>query len=193
MPRLRALLFLALSLTACRTPPAVDVERDMPAPDRAGYAWTDAVREDPALALVPGAGGALRNSIDEVLASKGYRPRPAAQAAWQVRYELRVNPRVGTMATGDAVLQPRMLCGPVDCQVQQEWRDADSGGLDAPRYRYREAVLRLVLVDAATQRVAWKGSTTREVAADGPLDGRQLADAIAQLASYLPEVRKEGK
>jgi hypothetical protein len=40
--------------------------------------------------------------------------------------------------------------------------------------------------------VAWKGSTTREVGADGPLDAKQLAEAAAQLAGYLPEVRAAG-
>jgi hypothetical protein len=189
MPCPRYLLLLALSLAACRPPSAVDVEKAMPAPDRAGYAWTGTAGEDLAVALVPETVGTLRDSIDQVLASKGYRLRPPQRAAWQLHYELRVNPRVGTMPTGDATLQPRMVCGPMDCQVEQHWQDADSAGLDAPRYRYREAVVRLVLVDTTTQRVAWKGSTTREVAADGPLDARALAEAAAQLASHLPEVR----
>lgn len=193
MPCLRFLLPLALALAACRTAPPVSVEKPMPAPDQAAYAWTAADRQDPAAALVPEAGNALRDSIDQVLADKGYRRRPPGRAAWQLHVELRVNPRIGTMASGDAVLQPRMVCGTQDCRVEQEWRDADSGGFDAPRYRYREAVVRLVLVDASTQRVAWKGSTTREVADDGPLDAGVLAEAAAQLASHLPEVRPQGR
>lgn len=192
MPCLRVLLLLVLSLTACRTPPAVDVEQALPLQDRASYAWSGGAREDLAIDQLPDTSHAVRDSIDQVLADKGYRRQPPARAAWQLHYELRVNPRIGTMATGDAVLEPRMVCTPLDCQVQQVWRDADSGGFDAPRYRYREAVLRLVLVDAATQRVAWKGSTTREVEADGPLDQRVLAEAAAQLASQLPDIRTGG-
>lgn len=179
-------LLLLLSLAACRTPPPVTVERPMAPPDQAGYAWTATPRGDLATALVPESVATLRDSIDQVLAVKGYQLRPPERAAWRLHYELRIKPRIGTMPSGDAVLQPRMVCGTGDCQVVQEWQDTGDD-FEAPRYRYREAIVRLVLVESATHRVAWKGSTTRAVAADGPLDARSLAEAAAQLASHLPD------
>lgn len=152
----------------------------------ATYAWSGHDRHDGERVAPDARSAALRNSIDQTLSRKGYRQQPAGAAAWHLYYDLLINPRIGMMPTGDAVLQPRMLCGPQDCQIRHEWREADAPGFDPPRYRYREAVLRLVVVEARTQRVTWQASTTREMASGGPLDDQALAAAAEQLAEQLP-------
>lgn len=185
LPRLFLLSLIAVT-AGCQDRSIAVQDYGIAPPVAASYAWSDQDRQDGERLAASARPAALRNSIDQALARKGYRQRPAPVAAWHLHYDLLVNPRIGMMTAGEAVLQPRMVCGLQDCQIRHEWRDADAPGFEPPRYHYREAVLRLVVVDARTHRVAWQASTTRELAPAGPLDQQALAEAAARLAEQLP-------
>lgn len=129
--------------------------------------------------------GPLSDSIARGLAGRGWRMRPEGVAQWRVRYELDVAERKDEIRR-DRALLPRMVCGPEGCQIRQDWTYLGPPLRTTPDPRFRQAVLRLTVTDAATGRIAWQGCRTRDLPAAGALHAGPLADDAARLTRLLP-------
>lgn len=169
-----------LLLTACTMPPVVETSQPRRLPGPGTYAWE---------ALPADAAPDIKDSIDQALLQRGYKPRPDAEAAWHVRYETRRQLRTEDLAPDDKMLVPRMVCGLHACNIVHEWTHFGPPMRGNALRTFAEETLQVDIRDARTGELVWRGRLVEE-----PVPGRSrraaLHDKVQRLLQRLPPARQ---
>lgn len=130
----------------------------------------------------------VQHAINTSLAHRGYALASTGSAAWLVHYHAGLEKKSETVTeTRWPEPAPRVVCGRYHCEQVYGW-----GYYGPPEYVTRtvvfhEGTLIVDIHDAASGKLAWRGTLSDEVNVNAALDPVKLQKAVDALLAHLPQ------
>lgn len=184
-----ALLITAL-LAACG--PRIVVEQDplVQLPGSGNYAWSTASDH------IPGEdnprvnndiiAGKVQSALDAGLAKRGYHATDASTAAWLVHYHAGIEKQTELVSEPMYSAAPRVVCGPYACSSAYGWGYYGPPESVTRTVTFHEGTLIVDIHDAKTNKLVWRGTLSKDINVNKPLDPVKLQRAIDLLFQKLP-------
>lgn len=186
-------LFLALTallVSACSTQIVVEQDPNAQLPGPGTYAW------GPATDHIPGEenhrvnndiiAAKVQNALDKGLAKRGYKPVDKSEAAWLVHYHAGIEQQQQLVTEPMYPAAPRVICGPYACSSAYGWGYYGPPEAVTRTVTFHEGTLILDIHDAKTNKLVWRGTVSKDVNVNKPLNEVVLQQAVDKLLTKLP-------
>ncbi|MGH8492967.1 MAG: DUF4136 domain-containing protein [Moraxellaceae bacterium] len=191
-PSLRglSLSLTALLLAACGAQVVVEQDPSVQMPGSGTYAWGAAQDH------IPGEGNhrvnndiiasKVQTALDTGLAKRGYKLVDPAGAAWLVHYHAGIEKQTELVTEPMYAAAPRVVCGPYACSGAYGWGYYGPPEAVTRTVTFHEGTLILDIHDAKTNKLVWRGTVSKDVNVNKPLNEVVLQQAVDKLLLKLP-------
>lgn len=180
----------AIVIAACSTQVVVEQAADAQLPGPGTYAW------GPATDHIPGEGNhrvnndiiaaKVQNALDKGLAKRGYKAVDRSQAAWLVHYHAGIEQQTQLVTESMYPATPHLACGPYACGAGYGWGYYGPPEAVTRTVTFHEGTLILDIHDAKTNKLVWRGTVSKDVNVNKPLNEVILQQAVDKLLKKLP-------
>lgn len=128
----------------------------------------------------------VQHAIVTGLDRRGYQQVEKSEAAWLVHYHAGQEKQTQTITEIPHPVAPRVVCGAYRCSTVYDWGFYGPPEAITRTITLHEGTLLLDIHDAKTSKLVWRGTLSREVNVNKPLDQSTLQKAINKLLENLP-------